>query len=354
MSFILPSNKFELLISPTMAFICNDSSDNLIEPKPTYECFLYEKLKNNYNSFFNQTNYDLYKEQKFEEPLSYLYDKTIDYKKITSDSYDNSLFYEINEFIIKHQIFKNNISKQHNVFIVSKYTNEILDAMKQNNVEYQNYFTFNSYNEIFSKTINQKNHIFEFMIVDMLVENNNFYKMFITSIMVILNCLKKDGNCIFRINIDIYSKVYEFIYFLSYLFENISIIQLESSNMSLYIQCNCFIINENRTDNYNKNIIMFFFLFNKIKSGKENRFVSLFQSNVPYFFNTKLKNVKNIILQQKMEIIYNLNNYFYSNNKSNINSNENNIFLQKLKQLNNQKIKKTISWCKKYNVSYST
>jgi hypothetical protein len=354
MSFILPSNKFELLISPTMAYICNDSSDNLIEPKPTYECFLYEKLKKNYNSFFNQTNYDLYKEQKFEEPLSYLYDKTMDYKKITSDSYDNSLFYEINEFIIKHQIFKNNISKQHNVFIVSKYTNEILDAMKQNNVEYQNYFTFNSYNENFSKTINQKNHTFEFMIVDMLVENNNFYKMFITSIMVILNCLKKDGNCIFRINIDIYSKVYEFIYFLSYLFENISIIQLESSNMSLYIQCNCFIINENRTDNYNKNIIMFFFLLNKIKSGKENRFVSLFQSNVPYFFNTKLKNVKNIILQQKMEIIYNLNNYFYSNNKSNINSNENNIFLQKLKQLNNQKIKKTISWCKKYNVSYST
>jgi len=354
MSFILPSNKFELLISPTMAYICNDSSDNIIEPKPTYECFLYEKLKNNYNSFFNQTNYDLYKEQKFEEPLSYLYDKTMDYKKITSDSYDNSLFYEINEFIIKHQIFKNNISKQHNVFIVSKYTNEILDAMKQNNVEYQNYFTFNSYNENFSKTINQKNHTFEFMIVDMLVENNNFYKMFITSIMVILNCLKKDGNCIFRINIDIYSKVYEFIYFLSYLFENISIIQLESSNMSLYIQCNCFIINENRTDNYNKNIIMFFFLLNKIKSGKENRFVSLFQSNVPYFFNTKLKNVKNIILQQKMEIIYNLNNYFYSNNKSNINSNENNIFLQKLKQLNNQKIKKTISWCKKYNVSYST
>ena len=76
--------------------------------------------------------------------------------------------------------------------------------MKQNNVEYQNYFTFNSYNENFSKTINQKNHTFEFMIVDMLVENNNFYKMFITSIMVILNCLKKDGNCIFRINIDIF------------------------------------------------------------------------------------------------------------------------------------------------------
>ena len=58
-----------------------------------------------------------------------------------------------------------------------------------------------------------------------------------------------------------------------------------------------------------------------------------------------------------MEIIYNLNNYFYSNNKFNLNENENEneneFFLQKLKQINKQKIKKTISWCKKYNISYS-
>jgi len=180
--------------------------------------------------------------------------------------------------------------------------------------------------------------------------------------MVILNYLKKNGNCIFKIDIYIYSKISEFIYFLSYIFENISIIQLEcSDNISLYIQCNDFIINENRTDNYNKNIIMFFFLLNKMKSNKKNEFISLFQTCVPYFFNTKLKNVKNIILQQKMEIIYNLNNYFYSNSKpnnntninTNTNTNENNHFLQKLKQINNQKIKKTISWCKKYNISYA-
>ena len=55
----------------------------------------------------------------------------------------------------------------------------------------------------------------------------------------------------------------------------------------------------------------------------------------------------------KMEILYNLNNFFYSNNKSDINTNENNNFQQKLKQINSQKIKKTILWCKKYNISYS-
>ena len=355
MSYILPSNKFEILISPIIALNSNDCSANIPTPTPTYEYFLYEKLKNNYKSFFNHKNCDLYKEVNFEEQLSYLYNKTMDDNKITSDNYDNSMFYEMNEFIIKHNIFKNNIFKKNNVFIISKYTNEILNAMKQNNVEYENYFTFNSYDDNFAANISQKEHIFEFMIFDILLDNNNFYKNFVTSIMVILNYLKKNGKCIFKINIDIYSKVSEFIYFLSYLFENISIIQLEcSDNIALYIQCNDFIINEHRTDNYNKNIIMFFFLLNKLKSSEENKFISLFQTSVPYFFNTKLKNVKNIILQQKMEIIYNLNNYFYSNSKpNNINTNENNHFLQKLKQINNQKIKKTISWCKKYNISYS-
>ena len=131
-------------------------------------------------------------------------------------------------------------------------------------------------------------------------------------------------------------------------------------------------------ENYNKNIVMFFFLLNKLKSSPNTHFVSLFQTNIPYFFNTKLNNVKNIILQQKMEVIYNLNNYFYSNHKNaNVNSNSNsnsnsnvnassianisstihssetNNLLHKLKHINNQKIKRAITWCKKYNIAYS-
>lgn len=354
MSYILPSNKFEILISPIIELIKNDSSDNIIKPTFTYEWFLYEKLKNNYKSFFNHKNGVSYEEFNFEEQLNYLYKKTMDNDNITTDNYNNSMFYEMNEFIIKYDIFKNNMFKKNNVFIISKYTDEILDAMKQNNVEYENYFTFSSFDDNFSANINPNKHIFDFMVFDILLEDNYIHKNFVTSIMVVLNYLKKNGKCIFKINIDIYSQSSEFIYFLSYLFENINIVQLEcSNNISLYIQCNDFIINENRTDNYNKNIVMFFFLLNKMKSCKESKFISLFKTGVPYFFNTKLKNVKNIILQQKMEIIYNLNNYFYSINKCNTSVNENNHFIQKLKQINVQKIKKTVSWCKKYNISYS-
>jgi|UniRef100_A0A6C0IQE7 hypothetical protein len=358
MSFILPSNKFEILISPIIELNNHDSYYNTIKPTPSYEGVLYEKLKNNYKSFFNDAKCDWYEKDNIEEQLSFLYNNTMDDTKITNDNYDNSMFYEMNEFIIKHNIFKHNIFKKNNVFIISKYTNEILDAIKQNNIEYEKYFSFNSYDDNFSENIRPKEDIFEFMIFDILLEKDFFYKNLVTSIMIILNYLKKNGKCIFKIDFEIYSKISEFIYFLSYLFENISIVQLECSNgISLYIQCNDFIINENRTDNYNKNIIMFFFLLNKLKSKEENKFISLFQTGVPYFFNSKLKNVKNIILQQKMEIIYNLNNYFYSNNKFNINENENEneneFFLQKLKQINKQKIKKTISWCKKYNISYS-
>ena len=202
--------------------------------------------------------------------------------------------------------------------------------MKENEVAYENYFTFSSYNDNFSQNINQSEHIFDFMFFDILLQETNktgvdFYRNCITSIMVILNYLRKNGKCIFKINLDIYSKISEFIYFLSYLFENITIIQLESSNnTSLFIQCNDFIINKHRNENYNKNIVMFFFLLNKLKSSPNTHFVSLFQTNIPYFFNTKLNNVKNIILQQKMEVIYNLNNYFYSNHKNaNVNSNVN-------------------------------
>ncbi len=90
MSYILPSNKFEILISPIIALNGNDSSANI--PTPTYEYFLYEKLKNNYKSFFNHKNCDLYKEVNFEEQLSYLYNKTMDDNKITSHNYDNSIF----------------------------------------------------------------------------------------------------------------------------------------------------------------------------------------------------------------------------------------------------------------------
>lgn len=354
MSYILPSNKFELLICPVITTNNGDCS-HIINHTPSYEYLLYEKLKNNYKSFFNTKNCDLYKECNFEEQLSYLYNKTMDNKKITCDNYDNSMFYEINELIIKYNIFKHNIFKKNNVFIISKNINEILGAMKQNNIEYDNYFTFNSYDDNFSTNINQTKHIFEFMIFDIVLEETNYHKNFITATMIVLNYLKKGGKCIFKINLDVYSKASEFIYFLSYLFENISVVQLECSNdSSLYIQCNDFITNENRIDNYNKNIIVLYFLLNKMKSCKQIKFISLFQMNVPYFFNTKLKNVKNIILQQKMEVIYNLNNYFCSNNKHNTNTNENNNFIQKIKQIHNQKIKRTILWCKKYNISYST
>lgn len=353
MSYILPSNKFELLVCPVISLTNNNSTNT--SNKTSNETFLYEKLKNNYKSFFNNSSCDLYKENNFEEQLNYLYEKTMDNYNITNHNYNNSMFYEINEFIIKHNIFKNNIFKKNNVFIISKNIKEILDALKQNNVEYENYFTFSSFTENFSININQFEHIFDFIFFDILLEENNCdcYQKFITSIMVILNYLKKGGKCLFKINLEILSNTCDFTYFLSYLFENIYIIQLESSNSTtIFIYCNELIINEQRIDNYNKNLIMFFFLLNKLKSSKTNKFISLFQTNIPYFFNTKLNNIKNIILQQKMEIVYNLNNYFYSNIKSNT-AIENINLLQKLKQINTQKIKKTLTWCKKYNVACS-
>ena len=388
MSFILPSNKFEILICPLLSLDNNNNnnnnnnsnninnnsnSNNSNNSNFTHETLLYEKLKNNYESFFHNNNCDIYKSNHFEEQLNYLYKKTMDHSNLTSYPYDNSMFYEINEFIIKHNIFKNNVFKKNNVFIVSNYINEILDAMKGNEVEYDNYFTYSSFNDNFSKNINQNEHIFDFMFFDILLKEINetstdYFRNFITSVMIILNYLKKNGKCIVKINLDIYNKISEFIYFLSYLFENITIIQLESSdNTSLFIQCNDFIINDNRNENYNKNIIMFFFLLNKLKSCKNARFISLFQTRIPYFFNTKLNNIRNIILQQKMEVIYNLNNYFYSNHKQISNNSHNSslsslsslsssniCLMQKLKNINNQKIKRTISWCKKYNISYTT
>ena len=181
MSYILPSNKFEILISPIIELNSNDSSDNIIKPTFTYEWFLYEKLKNNYKSFFNHKNGDSYEEFNFEEQLNYLYKKTMDNDNITTDNYNNSMFYEMNEFIIKYDIFKNNMFKKNNVFIISKYTDEILDAMKQNNVEYENYFTFSSFDDNFSANINPNKHIFDFMVFDILLEDNYIHKNFVTS-----------------------------------------------------------------------------------------------------------------------------------------------------------------------------
>lgn len=356
MAYILPSNKFEMLIFPVISLNnCESSKTHL-----TNECLLYEKLKNNYELFFNNEDKCLYKNDCFEDQLSYLYKKTINNISITNCNYNNSLFFEINELIIKYNIVKTNILNENDVFIVSNSVSDIIAGMKQNNVYYNEYFKFTSYSDNFSKNIIQNKHIFEFMFFDVLLKdssdsfNNEYYRNLIKSIMIILNYLKKDGNCILKINLEIYSQIGEFIYFLSYLFENISIIQLESStNTSLFIQCKNFIINKNRHDNYNKNLIMLYFLLNKLKLSSDIQFISLFQDNMPCFFKTKLNNVKNIILQQKMEIIYNLNNYFNSNhNKYNVI--ETNSMLQKLKNIDNQKMKRAISWCKRYNISYST
>jgi hypothetical protein len=121
--------------------------------------------------------------------------------------------------------------------------------------------------------------------------------------------------------------------------------------MSIFIQCNDFILNDNRYENYNKNKISLCYLLNKIKKTNKTKFISLFKSNIPYFFNVKLNYIKNIILQQKMEIINNINNYMYSNHK--IVENNTNPFLHKLNNLNFQKIRNTISWCKKYKIPIS-
>jgi hypothetical protein len=343
MSYTLPSNKFEILISPVI--INNDNN----EYENNHDILL-KQIKQNYKSLFTNTEFDLYKNKHFDEQL-YLYDTTIENNTIVNLNY-NSIFYEINEFIIKHNIFKGNPFKKKNIFIISSNNDEIVEAIKLNNIEHNTYFTFSSYKDNFGGNL-KKEHIFDFMFFDILLENNdetNYYQHFISSILAILNFLKKNGVGIFKINLDIYSKTSEFIYLLSYLFKNVTIVQLESSkNMSLFIQCNDFIINENRYDNYNKNKIKLCFLLKTINNSKIN--MSLFKTNIPYFFNTKINNIKNVILQQQMEIINNINNFLYSNYT--FLEDIKNPFLHKLNQLNNQKIKKTISWCNKYKIPIS-
>ena len=174
-------------------------------------------------------------------------------------------------------------------------------------------------------------------------QEENFIFFFISEIYLILNLLKKEGNCIIKIY-DIYSKnSIKLIYILTLFFNDIYILKPFTSrpaNSEKYILCN----------NYNDDDKLLNYM-NILKDIIINKDIKLLNNNniiIPYNF---------------LDIIYKYNVWYtdrqikYINktidlieiNIENNNEINNNAYLSKL--YNSNKIK-CIEWCKYYNINY--
>lgn len=338
MSYVLPSCKFDILISPILA---NNPKATTEHNHKSYTQY-HNTLRNNYNNFLKKN--EICEKYKIIESCNYLYETPFHHEKSISElKYKHPDYYEVIEIISKLKLntkLKSNIN-ENNLLIISNYYQDIEDAFKS---------AFESYNSSF-ETLDErsvkiiKERTYDVMFFDATTSSSlNILQM----LMIVLQLKKQNGLCMIKLHLHFIDSIQEYVYFLSYLFENVLIMNAESSrNEHIYIICEDYIVNNKRIMCYNKNFVMLFFLFNELNNPNKH-ITSLFTFKIPYFFQTKLDNIINIIVQQNIETFYNLCNYLYINNNYGISSKNESDILTLINNINNQKIKKAHSWCKKY------
>jgi hypothetical protein len=198
-------------------------------------------------------------------------------------------------------------------------------------------------------------------------QEENFIFFFISEIYLILNLLKKEGNCIIKIY-DIYSKnSIKLIYILTLFFNDIYILKPFTSrpaNSEKYILCNNY-NDDDKLLNY-MNILKDIIINKDIKLLNNNNIIIpynfldiIYKYNVWYtdrqikyinktidLIEINIENNNEINIENNNEINIENNNEINIENNNEIN---NNAYLSKL--YNSNKIK-CIEWCKYYNINY--
>lgn len=277
---------------------------------------------------------------------------------ISKIAYKSSSLYDFIEIINLFHIFDNKIKKTKALIISNTFTYDI-KCLEYFNNNYNNLFlTFNySYDKqietyLFYPTSDTQYKydliFFELNETDYL-DINKYILGLIVSLLAMFNEQKEHGTLILKISNINHKPILDILYILTSVYDNVSIMKPATSNIltnEKYVICRNFLVNNKNMNNYNtyyNNLKYTYYLLCDKYLNNKNVYVDsiIHDENVSYFFKTKVNNINILIIQQQIEII---------NHTFNLINNKNNC--EKIKEIIQSNLQKSIQFCKKYNLPY--
>ena len=278
---------------------------------------------------------------------------------ISKIDYKSSSLYDFIEIINLFHIVDNKKTTTTKALIISNtftYDAKCIDYFKNNYDKLFLTFNYNYHNNIEKYLFYNKFEphykydliFFELNETDYL-DINKYILGLILSLLAIFNEQKEHGTVILKISNINHKPILDILYILTTLYDNVSIMKPITSNIltnEKYVICRNFIVNNKNISNYNNyynNLKYTYYLLCDKYLNNTNLFIEsiINDESISYFFKTKVNNINILIIQQQIEII---------NHTFNLINNKNNC--DKIKEIIQSNIQKSIQFCKKYNLPY--
>jgi hypothetical protein len=334
---------------------------NLLCVNPKYDnadCKVYSSysLYNFYNNIKNEIQENCIKEQtlpfnsfdeliKLVHPYEHIFSTVKGFKySVSKLKPQTNVFYDLLEIFVSLNIFNLYIDKPiKSLHMSSNYedSNMCIQLMreKQNDDVFINYT--NSNEEMYNNINNAK---FDFMFFNKPQPNLKLYIInLIEIIMIIFRYQSVGGTSVIKIDTIFHKPVFDIIYLLSSLFEQIYIVKPNTSNVTThekYIVCKNFnVVNNTKLETYKSN---YYKLQNFIKNIDDKNVVSIIDYKIPRYFLNKIDEINIIIGQQQLEYMNQIINILKNKNKD-----------EKIELIKKVNIQKSVSWCEKLKISHN-
>ena len=309
-----------------------------------------EKLFETYDNNINSNHSKVESISKIFHPYEYLF------KKIPNSNFSVSKlkgqkenFYDFYEIIKTIYLFENFHKKNASILNISPNTdsiNECIELLREHSNDEINYYSsFDSFSKESEKS-------FDFIFYELnkeKYENENDYIIgLIQIIIILLKTQKQGGICIIKIDTIFLKPVLDIIYLISSLYQKTYIMKPTVSNMATfhkYLICKNFIEDSFSKQFYYEKLIYYLEKFQEHQKKKIEKPIyisSIIDSSLPCYFISKINDINIIIGQQQLDAIHQMIIFFKNNNKD------------KMNQLIKMHIYKSIKWCEKFKIPYTS
>ena len=309
-----------------------------------------EKLFETYDNNINSNHSKVESISKIFHPYEYLF------KKIPNSNFSVSKlkgqkenFYDFYEIIKTIYLFENFHKKNASILNICPNTdsiNECIELLREHSNDEINYYSsFDSFSKESEKS-------FDFIFYELnkeKYENENDYIIgLIQIIIILLKTQKQGGICIIKIDTIFLKPVLDIIYLISSLYQKTYIMKPTVSNMATfhkYLICKNFIEDSFSKQFYYEKLIYYLEKFQEHQKKKMETPIyisSIIDSSLPCYFISKINDINIIIGQQQLDAIHQMIIFFKNNNKD------------KMNQLIKMHIYKSIKWCEKFKIPYTS
>jgi hypothetical protein len=168
---------------------------------------------------------------------------------------------------------------------------------------------------------------------------NTYIISLINTLMIIFRNQEKNGSCIIKISQTFNKPIIDILYILSSLYDKTYILKPNTSNITTYdkyIICKGFQKNEIKQKIHKINYFKLIIFLKKLEGKK---IVSILDSEIPYYYLTKLDDINMTIGQQQIESLDLIINLLKNKNKE-----------EKIELIKKNGIQKSVAWCEKYKI----